>query len=298
MSCTLEDLGTETSADLRCIGKGACGTVWAANHDEIAFKREDGSPSRSPINDSDMHQRVVEAFKTLIHFPDQEAVTLQVPRYDRYTKSTDCEWWTANLQRFPQDNIPCNVIQSQRIPPFGETVRRLLVSQFCPQKGTQNIWNNEGNRDSLIRPYLGRRRTQNPDHKSKFKGFSLRNLPLHFDQMEQFNMNEAQIHQYARLMAKALDIMHWIGEVDANDVEFVLAPQGPNEAANEADTSLQLGKHDIWVLDYDLCRRMTMDLEGINRAALSFWRNDPYFPRPERDDSCSNLSPLRDLFRA
>jgi hypothetical protein len=40
------------------IGTGFCGTVWTSTDDSLknyAFKREDGGPGRSLLNDYDMH---------------------------------------------------------------------------------------------------------------------------------------------------------------------------------------------------------------------------------------------------
>lgn len=103
-------------------------------------------------------------------------------------------------------------------------------------------------------------------------------------------------------MAETLAVIHWVGEIDGNDIEFVLAP--PSEDTSDkfhtegADGNLDsgigiqvesevLGKHSLWVLDFDLCREITMDSTGAKRAAVAFWRNDPFYPRPgkglERD---------------
>ena len=40
----------------------------------------------------------------------------------------------------------------------------------------------------------------------------------------------------------------------------------------------------MWVLDFDCCRRMEMDEDGVKRAARAFVRNDPYFPRTGREN--------------
>lgn len=53
--------------------------------------------------------------------------------------------------------------------------------------------------------------------------FSLRNLPLHLDQLETLMVAD-DIKQYARAMAETLAAMHWIGQMDGNDIESVLAP--------------------------------------------------------------------------
>ena len=125
MTHSLHDEKTERVPVLRCIGKGACGTVWAASRDGPAFKREDGSPSRTLINDAEMHQRVLKAFQTFKNQSGREDLTLRVPLYERYIEGTDSEWWRANIKMFPQEIMPCNMIQSLR-----HNLIRLSISIF------------------------------------------------------------------------------------------------------------------------------------------------------------------------
>ena len=166
------------------------------------------------------------------------------------------------------------MIEAQRIPPFGESTRHLLIQAFCPDEIKQKIINSEPDRDCLIRLYLGRRRTHTRDSKtsSRFKAFSLRNYPLHEDQLEELAITTDDLQQYTRTMAEALAMMHWIAGIDANDVEFVLAP---GDRVNNV-----LRRHSMWMLDFDLCRDITMDENGIEKAVKAFWRNHPFYPCP------------------
>jgi hypothetical protein len=187
------------------------------------------------------------------------------------------------------------MIQSQRVPPFPEHVRRLLIENYCPPNLRQEIIISEPNKDCLVRPYLGRRRMKKAHSTLRFTAFSLRNFPLHLDQFEAL-MIASDIYQYARAMAETLAVMHWIGEMDGNDIEFVLAPpiqdsHYDKQSEDITNTLLSphmkvdsnaLGSPSIWVLDFDLCRRITMDSNGAQQAAAA-WRNDPYYPRPSRD---------------
>lgn len=106
---------------------------------------------------------------------------------------------------------------------------------------------------------------------------SFRNFPLRADQMLELGIPFGDMQQYARMMAEALAMLHWVGEVDGDDVEFVLAPpskpQSPNTVSNV------LGEHTMWRLDYNLCRKISMDVAGMRQAVKAFWRNDPYYPR-------------------
>lgn len=103
-------------------------------------------------------------------------------------------------------------------------------------------------------------------------------------------------------MADALAFMYWRARIDANDVEFVLAP--PRQLDGDSDKpaiGLGLGRrhffssstglfgeqqHAMWVLDFDCCGEMTLDEDGVERAAKAFVRNDPYFPGPYRAHFC------------
>ena len=262
-------MAEDKSAKFHRIGAGFCGTVWARGSDTWVLKREDGGPERSLQNDFDMHQRALSSVKDR---------AIQIPQCYQLIPPTDTEWWNDNLPSFPKGYSPCNTIQSQRIPPFPKTVRAFLVERYCPPELRGHIMSSDTNKDCLIRPYLGRRRTQQTPL-SKFKAFSLRNYPLHIDQMEEIGISSSDMQKYACIMAEALAVMHWIGEMDGNDVEFVLAP--PDSQAKGTTIPNSLGEHSIWMLDFDLCRMITMDEGGVKQAVVAFWRNDPFYPRPK-----------------
>ncbi|MCJ1444206.1 MAG: hypothetical protein MMC23_004707 [Stictis urceolatum] len=77
-------------------------------------------------------------------------------------------------------------------------------------------------------------------------------------------------------------MMHWLAKVDARDVEFVLAPLREEQ---QAVLENALGRHVVWILDFDCCRPITVSIEGAEQAATAFMWNDPYFPRPGPEDS-------------
>jgi hypothetical protein len=60
----------------------------------------------------------------------------------------------------------------------------------------------------------------------RFRHFSLRNYPLHLNQMGDLGL---EVLAYVRYMGEALTLIHWGARVDANDVEFVLAPARDGE---------------------------------------------------------------------
>ena len=41
------------------------------------------------------------------------------------------------------------------------------------------------------------------------------------------------------------------------------------------------GDHALWLLDFDSCLPITMDMVGVRAAAEQFWLNKPYYPTPD-----------------
>lgn len=210
---------------------------------------------------------------------------IQVPACHRFLTLSDT-WWDENLRRFPSGYSACNAIEAQRIPPVSHPAREILVDRYCPVALQAEIKSSEQNRDCLIRPYLGRRRVLAGSSKrpSKFTAFSLRNYPLHLDQMEGLGVSPDDIKVYAKTMAGALAAMHWAAGIDGNDVEFVLASPSPNLGPDVIVTNV-LGAHAMWVLDFDLCREMPTNEDGVEQAVMAFFKNDPFYPRPRSSPS-------------
>ena len=265
----------------RCIGRGFCGSVWtpgnAQNNDDeqVAIKREDGGPGRSVTNDYNMHLRVLQSATQ-----QPPLMPLSIP-YCHNLVQTDDAWWLSNLHQFPSGYTACRALISERIPKIPRPISNKIVDLFCAGNAQLSTFV-KGNPDDdacLIRPYLGRRRRHRQEGKSesRFQRFSLRNVPLHIDQMEALDLCAGL---YAETMAEALALMHWGAEIDANDVEFVLAPPRSKHTQSMAFQSDYLGTHCMWILDFDCCRPMRMDAEGVEQACAAFFRNDPFYPRP------------------
>ena len=203
--------------EFRRIGAGFCGTVWSppsgqSKYFGYAFKREDGGPGRSLPNESNMHQCILKA-------RESTSVHIRIPQFVRFIGPEDT-WWNDNLKSFPAGYTACNTIMSEQIPSVPQVVREQLIDRYCPADLAAEIKSSEANQDCLVRPYLGRRRYHT--RPSRFKAFSLRNYPLHLDQMEEIGL-DTDLVLYAEIMAEALAMMHWLAGIDANDVEFVLA---------------------------------------------------------------------------
>ena len=54
-----------------------------------------------------------------------------------------------------------------------------------------------------------------------FSSFTLRNYPLTLRQMLELG---CPVEEYVKIMADTLAFLHWGANIDAHDVEFVLAP--------------------------------------------------------------------------
>ncbi|KAJ5368351.1 Protein of unknown function DUF3669 zinc finger protein [Penicillium cataractarum] len=221
---------TEYLNGVEPIGAGSSGTVWAPRGGEPAFKQGHRGREGSLENDFRMHKLIIRTLHILrkmksLNFEDEKLPQVQISECHHYIKATDEEWWKANIKMFPDGFIPCNLIRSERIFPFADATKYLLMKNYCPPEITEfHMTTNKKDKDCLIRPYLGRRRSQKPQvtlHKYRFK---LKNFPLHHDQMTDIGISMADIKGYAAIMGETLAAMHWIGEVDGRDIEFVLAP--------------------------------------------------------------------------
>ncbi|KAM3530923.1 hypothetical protein NHJ13051_001151 [Beauveria bassiana] len=276
------------------VGQGACGTVWAetaASRSGTVIKRADGNPGRSLPNEHYIHTRILDAVKEqrrtrdgdMARKGDRIKIKVNIPYNHAFLEQASSLWPTI-LPRLPDGSAACEALLSERIPPMNLDVRELLSSHYCPIKHqAMQLARDKSNESCLVRPYLGRRRLeQSGGPKNRF--FSLRNFPLHVDRMEEL---ELPVEAYATAMADALAFLHWIVKIDANDIEFVLAP-GRAGAEDDATPSIgdkllvsdAFGVHSIWFLDFDCCNVLEMNEEGMRRAAMCFWRNDPYYPRP------------------
>jgi hypothetical protein len=198
-----------TSRPFRHIGHGFCGSVWAVDRpgNACAIKREDGGEGRSVLKDFVMHQKILAVMQDLkSRSPQTLAITsnIAVPACHQLVRQDDSTWWSDRLKRFPsQFQIPCNVLISDRIPPFSQETRETLIDRYCPAQTRQSAKLHEANSDCLVRAYLGRRRRI--ERQSRFHAFSLRNYPLHVDQMEDLGLDR---DSYAKVMADTLAIMH------------------------------------------------------------------------------------------
>ncbi|OQN97867.1 hypothetical protein B0A48_16178 [Cryoendolithus antarcticus] len=278
---------TPTPLPFRQIGKGFCGSVWAADRSGVAsaMKREDGGTYRSVTHDSTMHT-IIEASLTRFQQSSQHlARRLNIPAHRQLITAGDTEWWQARSHRFPESYEHCNTLITERSLPFPEATRHKIIDLFCLPGSRDALKESRKDEDCLLRCYLGRRKDA---FASPSRYFTLRNKPMQIHQLEGLGL---PVVEYAETMADVLSVMYWHSKVDANDVELVLAPPREGEEAWESET---IGPHRLWLLDFDCAKPMSMDDAGIEQAARAFYRNDPYYPRPDGEDKADNA--LWDIF--
>ena len=277
---------------LQKIGQGFCGTVWASlcrsvyDEPRVVIKREDGGPGRSILLEYLIHLHLLAMVDAERRDGARARPGVNIP-FCEGLLGKDSTDWPRILPRLPPSFEPCNALVNERIPPMPDRVCELLYRTYHPE-GSLAVAPTEQN--CLVRPYIGRRRynaqlTAERTRPGRLLVFSLRNYPLHIDQMEELGLPAAE---YAVTMADALAFLHWTAKLDGNDVEFVLAPARPATTATSSRRredvdefqSESFGVHTMWLLDFDCCGRMTMDEDGVKRAARSFLRNDPFYPKP------------------
>ncbi|THY23613.1 hypothetical protein D6D01_05912 [Aureobasidium pullulans] len=213
-------------------------------------------------------------------------------------------WYTSppDTWHFPEPEMEAyNTMCSERIPPLSRSSRNRLIDYAIPKHAELA---KRLDTDCIARVYLGKHRTGgNAAH------YSLKNLPLWLNVLKELGL---PTNEYAAIMGQTLALLHWAAEIDANDIEFVLGsprqlaePQSSSlESKIETiaelkyNTSTRLGYgmqqepsqdlvvdegsqiSSLWILDFDCCDAITMDVTGAEKAAVAVVRNDYYTPKP------------------
>lgn len=112
----------------------------------------------------------------------------------------------------------CGLV-SERIFPLHDSIQSALLESLAPDmtvRQRETYLSNPNNNNCLVRLYLGRRGVGR--RKVRAEEMSLRNFPMHVDEMERLCL---PITTYITTMAQSLALMHWRAGIDANDVECV-----------------------------------------------------------------------------
>lgn len=281
--------------NFREIGTGSIGKIFEHAGTIYAYKLPllDNSPKL--WNNYVKHMRVQESFQSVPYYAGQ----IEIPRCFWFAVPETEAFWLDNLHRFPDtDQFPRKarpILCMERIFPLPKPIREALIEKYCPPRIKEQISSNEANKDCLIRPYLGRIK-----YGAGQQFFSLRNFQLHANQIEDIGMDASEL---LLGMAHALAVLHWHTRIDANDVEFVLGSSPEEEQSVRSNITLQrilslqpnsstyeVATHStanftkrvtsLWLIDFDDCNDITMDLDGINAAVKAFLETNHYCPKP------------------
>ncbi|KAK0750876.1 zinc finger protein-domain-containing protein [Schizothecium vesticola] len=297
------------------IGYGTCGSVWAnlANVDAvpagIVLKRTDSVPDcpGSLKNELLIHKRITSKVPYHKEPPTSPGFLVNIPHNIAFLEA-NAPAWDGILPRLPRGFETCQALVNERIMPLDRPSRRLLITNYiAPAKSDPEaidyVTDSSSNVHCLVRPYLGRRQAGMAHSFSSFHPVSLRNCPLYVDQMMALGL---PLKEYACAIADALAFMYWEVKIDAADVEYVLGRSRPAGTNNDIHlgsrpfTHSTFGDHALWILDFDNCQPIRMDMVGVRAAADKFWRNDPYYPTPDyrNDDDKAIWVAFRERFLA
>ncbi|KEQ91710.1 hypothetical protein AUEXF2481DRAFT_32880 [Aureobasidium subglaciale EXF-2481] len=241
------------------IGKGQCGEVHI--NDTTKVKKTPNLPEKivELRRDYHCHTAVVEAWRDA---PSSLGHNISTPE----------------TREIEYDSVYNYDLFSERILPLQAPIPEMLLRSVYP-KSTKiqraACLNMPENNNCLVRLYLGRRGVDRS--KSSVENMTLRNFPLHVDEMERLNL---PVPMYVEAIAEALALMHWSANIDANDVEFILGSSRQDLSSSQD----QGHSASIWLLDFNQCRKFNEDKAGLKLLVDGFWMNDPYYPRPSSTD--------------
>ncbi|KAL1633539.1 Class II abasic (AP) endonuclease [Diplodia intermedia] len=282
-------------ATYRLIGWGACGVIYAQDGSSLVLKLAK-TDDQQLWTDYLMNTRAWEALARIPEVSEE----IHIPQPSFYVPKSEQGWWKRNQDMFPTADspvhLPTAVLCSERILPLPSEIRNKLIEKFCAPRNRSKALQSPGNKDCLVRTYLGSRQG-----KTGGLFFSLRNFKLHLNQMLELEMPTFPLAEY---MAGALATMHWEARIDARDVEFVLgsAPTYPlikplttaelRETEPDTYTEMKVCRKanfrqrtvHLWMLDFNQCRTISMDEFGVHLAVEAYIINDPYYPRPPKND--------------
>lgn len=288
-----EARATESST-FRKIGAGACGAIFAQDGKPLVYKLDKSGDDESMLwNDFLMHLRICKCFDRFI------IDEVKVPQCLGFVPKSKTTYFDKHPglgeAAIPVCNFPTHALVAERIHPLPKSVRDCLIEKFCLPKNQNNARADVANRDCLVRVYLG-------STKGKIGAmfFSLRNFKLHLNHMLEVKLD---VEAMSRRMGIALAVMHWAAKTDARDVEFVLgsstkktqivphdepetlAPFSYFGPSSEISEDFYCRTTELFLLDFNQVRTITLDDEGV-AMAVDAWRvNDPYYPKPLRESS-------------
>jgi len=68
----------------------------------------------------------------------------------------------------------------------------------------------------------------------------------------------------------------------------VLAPSRQKDVGGTVKSEV-LDEHVVWLFDFDCCKDMSQNEAGVEQAVAAFYRNDPFLPRPGKENERDQL---------
>ncbi|KAK5662474.1 hypothetical protein OQA88_8385 [Cercophora sp. LCS_1] len=276
----------------RKIGGGSYGTIFGHDGCDIVYKFAKTGDCTALRNDYEKHQRIYQQFEKYA------MRDVRIPWCLDWAAQSDIDQEPGLREAAERVDPNClqpgdaGALVAGLIHPLPGPTRDLLIDKYCPDQIKERARADHTNRDCLVRVYLGSMMGRVRQHS---KLFSLRNLPLRLNRFVELKLDFETV---ACRLGIALAIMHWGAKTDARDVEFVLGSSPsdviePTTAAEEPDVdkgnkeSEKSEKKDtmyreteLWLLDFNQVRDITMDQAGVDTAVDAWKLNDPYYPRP------------------
>ncbi|KAH8174561.1 zinc finger protein [Sarocladium implicatum] len=295
------------------IGAGACGSVFTPLGYPVSIKIQKNFADNHNLRAEAVQH--IEILGALERFP---VADISVPRIYAYKDLKETNNFLKDHRKLhdvasTRVGLPMPLLICDRILPLPHAVRTHLITMFCPKELQKSARVNVANEDCLVRIYLGQERRDphaDPDS-GPTKLFSLRNLKLYLNDMDSLLLD---IQGMAFTMGQTLAVLHFVAKTDARDVEFVLGSTktrkrlsradlenkqgGSGEASNEGASVDYLEdlldhseyKMGLYLLDFNQCRTMPQDADGVKQAVTAYLNNDPYYPRPFKTTHCGVLA--------
>lgn len=287
---------TRKAECFRTIGLGSCGTVFEIPGTELAYKK--GTNEAGIWGDFCRTNKVHNAVRDVremmqVAFPN--SVIPKTPMCHSYHLVSDDEFWSANLQLFPETHRTKQpLFMVDKILPLPREIREDLIKLYFDEDEAvqKQALDDEENEHCLVRVYLGERYSHS-HHPQEYD--TLRNFLLRLDMMEELNLD---IFQLAIEMAIGLATLHWQACVDGMDTEFVIGSSATWDIERlRAYDDVKSLPHNVetvgfkrkalhlWMLDFDKATMIELTEHDVDKKLVpAFLGNDPYYPRPQVDE--------------
>ncbi|KAK3348891.1 zinc finger protein-domain-containing protein [Lasiosphaeria hispida] len=278
---------------LKVIGEGSTRSVWSQEVPEhvekasptrvIKVERPGPSPGKKTRHEYWTHRQILGTLARENAIQLHAVRRVEIPILHTMLEPGSPDWNTVlgAVSGFFGHLRNTYAILVEKVLPLPQDVRMMLTGRYGD--GSHPGYEvTPGTQHCMVRPYLGR---YSPPAQPAPGQFSLQNMPLYLSQIDELRL---PAFQYAEAMADALAFLYWSVKTDANNVEFVLAPPRPLRQQpghfpgfGAVYFTGSLGLHCMWLIDFDRCQPLDWDELGMVHAAACFYRNDPYFPRPD-----------------